>query len=1250
MQPLATALGLALAALTIPQGQAPTAEPNDPTPLPAVPETVIDPPEYDASARPEAPVPVDVQNLSVDGVFDARYADDSVPLPIDALVEPGDGAEGDSLVARAAGNPYFLGFVGGKHFPPEGESVDPVLVSQVRTPFTDGRPAQETYGFVMFDKRITERRKAQIEALGARVLGFHPHYTLRVAIEPAAIDQVAALDFVRWVGAAQPMQKVDPRLQDAIDAHPGEAIDVWINVFDSDMNDASVATDVAAPQAIGPNGVEAAPDDAFRPQKWMSNGWQQQLLQDAGVEVLEYADGIRSFLCRATPEVLEMLPDMDFVQFIEPELPREFLHDESVPMINSDVVRATYTGGTSSYSIAGFADSGYYFPHWDLNHIQGWGWDFAGSSGGAWDDDCGHGSHVAGTILGEGDGQLAHMGNAPELGWGTTGRFYNAKIGNDTCGIPSFSLPTMMSVFANPITDGSGNVTPLPHVVNHSWGTRGTNWTGTSADARTVDGEVFANNTMHVWAAGNNGGAGAGSVGEEASAKNAFSVANVVDYASTAAIDGANAVGDPGTRWWSSSMGPTGDGRWKPNIAAPGRMITSVDDNTSTGYVNNWGTSMAAPHVTGAAAQILDAYNWLGYAPARLASLMMATAITKDDQTISAPTSAHLDLYGAGRVEPYRAIYGNSQYTWSNWGFTLNSGQWTYADFTVNPGCTRIVVCMHYVEDAASSGASQALVNDWDLWIDQDPVDTTNGNTGEWFIQQSTLDNTEIRVLNNPIAGPWRWKIWPDSTSSSAKFGVTVSYIYADTTPSGSLTLNASDTYVQPNDDVDFTATAFNPDYVASAVYLDSDDSGGSLQSASTTLWDGAVTDLTDNMTSGTEIMLGDIFAGVSRTGRWTTRWGSEGVKNFSVNARSDNWVDRTTSLNVVVDGTDPGEVTNLGSSTHTVGAWSNDTTITFTWNSATDNLSGVSGYGDFLSLGGPSLPGQTQDIAWPITSAARVLSTSTAGWYFNLRTVDRSGNWDSTSAETGPYFIDTVAPTAPSGVVSTTHTIGVENCNDIPTMVWTAASDSTSGLGGYIFAWDHSPTTQPTGFVNLGASATSVTTFIGSSSSSFWFHLRAVDQAGNLGPTVHSGPYFVDTTPYSSYCTAKVNSQGCTPAVGGSGQPKISGSTMVVTADLVLNQKNGIMFWGTDSNNAPFQGGILCVKQPTIRTAVQSSGGNSGPDDCSGFYSYLFSSSYMSSYGLSAGDSVYCQYWSRDPQSPSTTGLTDGLKFTICQ
>jgi len=135
------------------------------------------------------------------------------------------------------------------------------------------------------------------------------------------------------------------------------------------------------------------------------------------------------------------------------------------------------------------------------------------------------------------------------------------------------------------------------------------------------------------------------------------------------------------------------------------------------------------------------------------------------------------------------------------------------------------------------------------------------------------------------------------------------------------------------------------------------------------------------------------------------------------------------------------------------------------------------------------------------------------------------------------------------------------------------------------------------------------------------------------------------------TYCTAKVNSQGCTPGIGYTGVPSLTGpNNFHVTATNVLNNKFGLLFWGQAPANLPFFGGIRCVASPFLRTAAQHSGGNAGPDDCSGSYSYHFSQAYMNQEFLAAGMHIYAQYWSRDPgfPAPDNIGLTDALHFVI--
>ncbi len=136
-----------------------------------------------------------------------------------------------------------------------------------------------------------------------------------------------------------------------------------------------------------------------------------------------------------------------------------------------------------------------------------------------------------------------------------------------------------------------------------------------------------------------------------------------------------------------------------------------------------------------------------------------------------------------------------------------------------------------------------------------------------------------------------------------------------------------------------------------------------------------------------------------------------------------------------------------------------------------------------------------------------------------------------------------------------------------------------------------------------------------------------------------------------TSYCTGKTNSLGCVPAMSSTGAPSASSaSPFLVSCSNVLNQINGLLFYSHAPVATPFQGGTLCLKAPTRRTATQNSGGNTGSSDCSGVFSLDFNVRIQSGVDptLVAGAEVFGQYWSRDPASPSTTSLSNALRFLV--
>lgn len=187
------------------------------------------------------------------------------------------------------------------------------------------------------------------------------------------------------------------------------------------------------------------------------------------------------------------------------------------------------------------------------------------------------------------------------------------------------------------------------------------------------------------------------------------------------------------------------------------------------------------------------------------------------------------------------------------------------------------------------------------------------------------------------------------------------------------------------------------------------------------------------------------------------------------------------------------------------------------------------------------------------------------------------------------------------------------------------------------------------------------VALYVGSAPAAAWV---VADDAGALTSTVDecdeaNNVYGVPVAP-QIYCIAKLNSQGCLPALSFSGLPSVSAASgFVVQCSDVVNNKSGLLFYRAPGvqNATAFQCGTLCVATPLRRTAVQFSNGNPGPNDCSGSWSLDLNCFASGGCGLVVpppellvpGMQVNCQYWGRDTGAPPcNTQLSDALEYTI--
>lgn len=121
-------------------------------------------------------------------------------------------------------------------------------------------------------------------------------------------------------------------------------------------------------------------------------------------------------------------------------------------------------------------------------------------------------------------------------------------------------------------------------------------------------------------------------------------------------------------------------------------------------------------------------------------------------------------------------------------------------------------------------------------------------------------------------------------------------------------------------------------------------------------------------------------------------------------------------------------------------------------------------------------------------------------------------------SGGTPPPLADTLPPSDPSAVRSTSHRIGSPSTVRTVEITWSEAVDQepgsdlpqdVSGVDGYSIEWSTAPSTLPDQTKDLDSLVTQ-TTSPPLSLGSWWFHLRTVDNASNWTSTVHLGPFMI--------------------------------------------------------------------------------------------------------------------------------------------
>ena len=570
--------------------------------------------------------------------------------------------------------------------------------------------------------------ESSLRALGVGVVGAAgPLIRARLPGDRASLDAIAALPAVAGLGA-QPLHAKLPSsfAEDAVQRPASEVVSVFVTLMADDGD-----------------GV-----------------WRREL-QRLGAVVGAYDADTRAYVANVRYETLDTIAAADFVQFVEPVGIVRASLDTAVPGMGADVLR-TYDGSLDMFTGTGGAsvpiavmDTGLNASHPDIvsdrNSICGANFITLDreEKQDLWADAHGHGTHVTGTIVGNGAVTRAYAGMAPMV---RDVRF--AKVLNRFGAGPFTAISAGMDFLSEASECSAGGwssdlVKPL--IVNMSLSAAALVYEGRDQSARKLDAVVWGHGQLYVVAQANASVHGFSNYG---AAKNSLSVGAVLDSGELASF---------------SSHGPTADGRLAPLVVGTGVVLYSAaGGGMPTGYRILSGTSMASPSVAGVAALLMDAVPAHREQPALARARLMASAIKPDAwledarafpaDNSSGPGSVNA-RFGLGKVSALTSVLSRDRddgWTSGSFAATFEDGEYAHHDIVVPQGTSRLDVVLTWDEPPADVIASTVL-NDLDLWLDEG-ADCADEPCGE-HSSVSRRDNVEWIIVRDPTPGTWRAKV-----------------------------------------------------------------------------------------------------------------------------------------------------------------------------------------------------------------------------------------------------------------------------------------------------------------------------------------------------------------------------------------------------------------------------------------------------------------------------------------------------------